>query len=72
MKRKKVASRGRQPAAGRHDSRQGTLDVLRDPGLMRQIKESRVFYATGGEGHSFEDVFGEPLRPIRKKAAAKG
>jgi prevent-host-death family protein len=43
-----------------------TLDVLSDPGLMRQIEESRAFYASGGKGLSFEDVFGEPLHPVRK------
>jgi len=44
-----------------------TLDVLSDPGLMRQIEESRAFYAAGGKGLSFEDVFGEPLRQVRKR-----
>lgn len=66
MKRKKVTSRGRQPAAGRHDSGHGTLDVLSNPGLMRQIEGSRAFYASGRKGLSFEVVFGEPLRPARK------
>ena len=42
------------------------MDVLSDPGLMRQIEESRTFYAAGGKGLSFEDVFGEPLRPARR------
>jgi prevent-host-death family protein len=43
-----------------------TLDVLSDPALMRQVRESRAFYASGKTGLSFEDVFGEPLRPVRK------
>ena len=43
-----------------------TLDVLSDPHLMRQIEDSRAFYASGRKGLSFEDVFGEPLRPARK------
>jgi len=43
-----------------------TLDVLSDLSLMRQIEESRAFYASGGKGLSFEDVFGEPLHPVRK------
>jgi prevent-host-death family protein len=38
-----------------------TLDVLSDPGLMRQIHKSLAYYAKGGKGRSFEDVFGEPL-----------
>jgi len=44
-----------------------TLDVLSDPELLGQIRQSKAFYAAGGNGHSFEDVFGEPLRPIRKR-----
>lgn len=43
-----------------------TLDVLCDPELMRQVRESRAFYAAGKKGLSFEDVFGEPLRAVRK------
>ena len=43
-----------------------TLDVLSDPALMRQVQQSRAFYASGKTGLSFEDVFGEPLRPVRK------
>ncbi|OGX08153.1 MAG: toxin-antitoxin system subunit antitoxin [Nitrospirae bacterium RIFCSPLOWO2_12_FULL_63_8] len=44
-----------------------TLDVLSDPALMRQVQESRAFYASGKTGLSFEDVFGEPLRPVRRR-----
>jgi len=44
-----------------------TLDVLSDPQLMHQIEESRAFYASGRKGLSFEDVFGEPLYPARKR-----
>jgi prevent-host-death family protein len=44
-----------------------TLDVLSDPALMRQVQESRAFYASGKRGLSFEDVFGEPLRPVRRR-----
>jgi prevent-host-death family protein len=43
-----------------------SLDVLSDPGLMRQVRESRAFYASGKTGLSFEDVFGEPLQPARR------
>jgi len=43
-----------------------TLSVLNDPELMRQIGRSRAFYAAGGNGMLFEDVFGEPLRPTRR------
>lgn len=47
-----------------------TLDVLSDPGLMSQIAESRAFYKTKRKGHSFEDVFGEPLTPAKKRRTA--
>ena len=47
-----------------------TLDVLSDPGLMSQIAESRAFYKTKHRGLSFEDVFGEPLRPVKKRRTA--
>ncbi len=38
-----------------------TLDVLSDPALMRQIHKSLSYFARGGKGKSFENVFGEPL-----------
>jgi len=44
-----------------------TLDVLTDPELMRQIRESEASFAAGERGLTFEEVFGEPLRPRRKK-----
>lgn len=43
-----------------------TVDVLSDPALMRQIAESRAFFGRKGKGLSFEDVFGEPLAPMKK------
>ena len=47
-----------------------TVDVLSDPGLMSQIAESRAFYKTKHHGLSFEDVFGEPLTPVKKRRTA--
>jgi prevent-host-death family protein len=44
-----------------------TLDVLSDPEMMRQIRASRRFFQTAKRGTSFEDVFGQPLRPPRKR-----
>lgn len=44
-----------------------TLDVLSDPELMRQIRSSRRYFARGGKGLSFEDVFGEPLEPKKRR-----
>lgn len=66
-----VVTRNGKPAAvlvsyAEFERLKETLDVLSDPGLMRQIEESRAFYAAGGKGLSFEDAFGEPLRPVRK------
>lgn len=66
-----VVTRNGKPAAvlvnyAEFERLKETLDVLSDPGLMRQIEEGRAFYASGETGLSFEDVFGEPLRPARK------
>ena len=66
-----VVTRNGKPAAvlvsfAEFERLKETLDVLSDPALMRQVQESRVFYASGKTGLSFEDVFGEPLRPVRK------
>lgn len=47
-----------------------TLDVLSDPELTNQIAESRAFYKTKRKGLSFEDVFGEPLTPVKKRRTA--
>lgn len=66
-----VVTRNGRPAAvlvnyAEFERLKETLDVLSDPDLMRQIAKSRAFYASGRKGLSFEDVFGEPLRPARK------
>ena len=47
-----------------------TLDVLSDPALMQQIAESRAFYRTRKKGLSFEEVFGEPMTPMKKRRTA--
>lgn len=47
-----------------------TLDVLSDPELVSQIAESRAFHKTKRKGLSFEDVFGEPLAPVKKRRTA--
>ncbi len=47
-----------------------TLDVLSDPSLMQQIAESRNFYRSGKTGLSFDDVFGEPIAPPKKRRTA--
>jgi prevent-host-death family protein len=66
-----VVTRNGKPAAvlvsfAEFERLKETLDVLSDPDLMRQVRESRAFYASGKTGLSFEDVFGEPLRPVRR------
>ena len=43
-----------------------TLNVLSDPVLMKQIAQSRRFYAKRRRGQSFEAVFGEPV-VVRKR-----
>jgi len=67
-----VVTRNGRPAAvlvnyTEYERLKETLDVLADPGLLRQIEQSRAFYAAGGKGLSFEDAFGEPLRSARKR-----
>ena len=47
-----------------------TLDVLSDPALMEQISRSRAFYRAGKKGLAFEDVFGEPVTPVKKRRGA--
>ena len=38
--------------------------------LMQQIAESRAFYRSGKTGLSFDDVFGEPIAPPKKRRTA--
>ena len=47
-----------------------TLNVLSDPALMKQISRSQAFYRSGRKGLTFEDVFGEPVTPIKKRRSA--
>ena len=66
-----VVTRKGRPAAvlvnyAEYERLKETLDVLSDPALMRQIHRSQRFYAEGGKGLSFEDVFGEPLLVSKK------
>ncbi len=63
-----VVTRKGKPAAvilsyGEYESLRETLDVLSDPVMMKQIHKSMSYFAKGGKGKSFEDVFGESLRP---------
>ena len=47
-----------------------TLDVLSDPALMEQISLSRAFYRSGRKGLTYQDVFGEPVTPVKKRRSA--
>lgn len=69
-----VVTRNGKPAAvlvsyKEHERLKETLDILSDPASMRQIAQSRRFYAKGQQGESFEAVFGESLvaRSKRRK-----
>ncbi len=67
-----VVTRKGKPAAvlvnyAEYERLKETLDVLSDPGMMRQIRASEQLYAKGRKGLSFEEVFGEPLHPVKKR-----
>ena len=69
-----IVTRNGKPAAvlvnyDEYERLKDTLDVLSDPVSMKQIAQSKSFYAKGREGQSFEAVFGESLveRKRRKK-----
>ena len=68
-----VVTRKGKPAAvlvshAEYERLKETIDVLSDPDLVRQIRLSQRFYAAAGRrGLSFEDVFGEPLVPPRRR-----
>ncbi len=67
-----VVTRKGKPAAvlvnyEEYERLKDTLDVLSDPALMRQIRRSQQFYAKGGKGLSFEEVFGEPLQTAKQR-----
>jgi antitoxin YefM len=69
-----VVTRNGKPAAvlvnyNEYERLKDTLDVLSDPAMMKQIAQSKSFYAKKRQGESFEAVFGESLvaRKRRKK-----
>jgi antitoxin YefM len=68
-----VVTRNGRPAAvlvniGEYERLKEMLDVLSDPDLMRQIRASERYFAKGGGGLSFEELFGEPLRKPKRRA----
>jgi len=71
-----VVTRNGRPAAmlvsyAEYERLKETLDVLSDPDLMRQIRQSEAYFASGAKGLSFEEVFGEPLFPAKKARKKK-
>jgi antitoxin YefM len=67
-----VVTRNGKPAAvlinyAEYERVKETIDILSDPDLMRQIRKSQAFYETGQKGLSFDEVFGEPLVPPKKR-----
>jgi len=61
-----VVTRNGKPAAvlvnyDEYERLKDTLDVLSDPVLMKQIAQSKSFYAKKRQGQSFEAIFGESL-----------
>jgi prevent-host-death family protein len=67
-----IVTRNGKPAAmlvsyADYERLKETLDVLSDPDLMRQIRQSEAEIAAGKKGLSFEEVFGEPLVPRKRK-----
>jgi prevent-host-death family protein len=68
-----VVTRNGRPAAmlvnyDEYRRQRDTLDILSDPDMMKQIRRSRRFYARSAKGLSFEDVFGAPPVPAKKRS----
>lgn len=71
-----VVTRNGKPAAvllnyDEYERLKETLDVLSDRRLMKQIQVSERYFARGGKGLSFEEVFGEPLHRTGKRARVR-
>ena len=67
-----VVTRNGKPVAAlvnydEYERLKGTLDVLSDPVLMKQVGQSTSFYAKGRQGLSFEAVFGEPPVVVKRR-----
>src|SRR5438046_282517 len=68
-----VVTRNGRPAAvlvnyDEYRRQRDTLDILSDPNMMKQIRQSRRFSAKHVKGLSFENVFGEPHVPAETRA----
>ncbi|HEX2332546.1 MAG TPA: type II toxin-antitoxin system Phd/YefM family antitoxin [Burkholderiales bacterium] len=67
-----VVTRNGKPAAmlvsyAEYEGLKETLDVLSDPDLMKQIRQSLADIAAGKKALTFQEVFGEPFVPRRRK-----
>jgi prevent-host-death family protein len=67
-----VVTRNGKPAAvlvnyDEYERLKETLDVLSDPASMRQIAQSKSFYAKRRQGQTFEALFGEPLAARKRR-----
>lgn len=67
-----LITRNGRPAAvllnvDEYERLKATLDVLSDPDLMRQIRNSRRYFARGGKGLALEEVFAEPQVPVTRR-----
>lgn len=68
-----VVTRNGKPAAvlvsyAEYERLKETLDVLGDETLMKQIRDSARYFARGGKGVAFDQLFGELTQPARKRA----
>jgi antitoxin YefM len=67
-----VVTRNGKPAAvlinyQEYERLKETLDVLSDPVAMKQIAQSKRFYAGRRRGESFETLFDEPLVSVKRR-----
>jgi antitoxin YefM len=67
-----IVTRNGKPAAmlvsyADYERLKETLDVLSDPDLMRQIRQSEAEMAAGKPGLSIEEVFGPAPKPRKRK-----
>jgi prevent-host-death family protein len=71
-----VVTRNGKPAAvlasyDEYERLKETLDVLSDEDLMRQIRASERYFRKGGKGLTFDQVFGQPAPPQKKRTRSR-
>jgi len=67
-----VVTRNGKPAAmlvsySDYERLKETLEVLSDSELMRQIRKSQAFFASGRKGLSVQEVFGPSGKAVKRK-----